>query len=127
MYLTLTTVFGFLAVALGAFGAHALDGVLTAYQQDIWQKAVNYQMFHTVALGLVCVLMARSQSKSLLFAARFFSAGTILFSGSLYILALTGISKLGMVTPFGGVAFLAGWAMLFAYSFKHQTAQNQQG
>ncbi|WP_281646408.1 DUF423 domain-containing protein [Parendozoicomonas sp. Alg238-R29] len=117
-FLIVTALSGFLVVALGAFGAHALGDIFSPYQQSIWNKAVNYQMFHTAALGLVAVLALNSPDRSLLFAGRFFSIGIVLFSGSLYILALTGIRKLGIVTPFGGVAFLLGWFALFCYGFK---------
>ena len=111
-FLILTALSGFLVVTLGAFGAHALATSFSAYQLNIWDKAVNYQMFHTAALGLVAVLAlhsAHKPSRALQWAGRFFTAGILLFSGSLYVLAITGIRKLGMITPLGGVAFLLGW------------------
>ena len=120
-FLILTAVSGFLVVALGAFGAHALAAHFNPYQLSIWDKAVNYQMFHTAALGLVAVLALHSpkeHSRPLLLAGRFFTAGILLFSGSLYTLAITEIRKLGMVTPLGGVAFLLGWLTILWYGLR---------
>ena len=98
--------FGFTGVALGAFGAHGLKDVLSANgTAAIWQTAVFYQLVHAVAS-----LWAADHKPS---AARFWAAGTVLFSGSLYVLALTNIKWIGAITPFGGVLFLIGWALLF--------------
>ena len=115
-YLSVTAIFGFLTVALGAFGAHILASHLSPKMMEIWENAVNYQMFQTAAIGLTAVLALYSPSKWLQYAARLFTAGTLLFSGSLYLLAVTGIGKLGMVTPFGGVSLLAGWIMLLFHA-----------
>ena len=103
---------GFLAVALGAFGAHGLRGTVEPSLLGVWQTAVQYQMFHALVL-LVIVLAGSRQSLPLLTrAAQFMMAGTVLFSGSLYVLVLSGIKALGMVTPIGGVLFMLGWLVL---------------
>ncbi|RMH64277.1 MAG: DUF423 domain-containing protein [Calditrichaeota bacterium] len=109
--LILTALSGFLTVALGAFGAHALKDVLDAYDVTIWNKAVQYQMFHTAALFAV-IAWAQSKKINLRSVAWAFLAGIVLFSGSLYILAFTGNKMWGAVTPLGGLSFLAGWALL---------------
>ncbi len=103
---------GFLAVALGAFGAHGLQGTVSPALLDVWQTAVQYQMFHALVL-LVIVLAGDRQPLPLLRrAAQLMMAGTVLFSGSLYVLVLSGIKALGMVTPIGGVLFMLGWLVL---------------
>ena len=102
------------AVGLGAFGAHGLKDKLDAYSMALWEKAVFYQFFHSLGM-LVVPLFAKSGSLSATAATRIalvLCAGILLFSGSLYLLALTGIRTLGAVTPFGGVCFIAGWLML---------------
>ena len=111
-WLTIAALSGFLCVALGAFGAHALKNVLDSYGRDIYEKAVQYQMFHTVALLLAGILQNYYPHHSFAVAAWSFLLGIILFSGSLYVLALTGVKWWGAVTPFGGLAFLLGWAWL---------------
>ncbi|MCT2538258.1 DUF423 domain-containing protein [Aquibacillus koreensis] len=103
---------GFLAVALGAFGAHGLEGKITEKAIKTWEKAVNYQMFHTIALFLVGFLLTKYEGTSFVTAGWFFFAGIILFSGSLYIYATTSVKVFAMITPFGGVAFLIGWILL---------------
>ena len=106
----------FLAVAAGAFGAHALKSTLAPPMLATWQTAVQYQAWHALALLVAGVLMARdapgAPRRALRAAASLFVAGIVLFSGSLYLLALTGRTWLGAFTPFGGVAFLAGWLAL---------------
>ena len=100
------------SVAAGAFGAHALRGRLTPEYLAVFETAARYQMYH--ALGLVAVAWAITRWPGPLpvWAGWLFVAGTVLFSGSLYILAMTGIRWWGAVTPLGGVAFLAGWVCL---------------
>ncbi len=115
--LTIAALSGFLTVALGAFGAHALRETLDAYGTDIWNKAVLYQMFHTVAL-LALWLIAAQKNINLTPAAWAFVAGIILFSGSLYILAVSGVKILGAVTPLGGLSFLFGWGWLAWQAFR---------
>ncbi len=105
-------IFGFLSVALGAFGAHSLKNVLDDYGKSIYEKAVLYQMFHTTALFAVGVIQHFDKETSFSMAGWGFLIGIILFSGSLYLLAITGIKWLGAITPIGGVAFLFGWFWL---------------
>ena len=111
--LVLGAAFMFVAVALGAFGAHALKGRLTPDMTSVWQTAVQYHAWHALALLALGLLMLHFPERAGLgLAGWLFVAGIVLFSGSLYVLALTGVRGLGAVTPFGGVAFLAGWATL---------------
>lgn len=101
---------GFLAVALGAFGAHALDGVLSTYGEGIWDTAVQYQMFHAAALLVVGILgYIFGSTKALRVATWTMNLGVVFFTGSLFVLALTEIKVLGAITPIGGVLFLTGW------------------
>ena len=114
--LTLAASLLFAAVGLGAFGAHALKARLAPDMQAIWQTAVQYHVWH--ALGLLAVglyTIHRPDAPGASLAAWLFVAGIVLFSGSLYALALSGLRGLGAVTPFGGVAFLAGW-LAFAWA-----------
>jgi len=105
-------IFGFLSVALGAFGAHSLKNVLDDYGKSIYEKAVLYQMFHATALLAVGMIQHFDKETSFSMAGWGFLIGIILFSGSLYLLAITGIKWLGAITPIGGVAFLFGWFWL---------------
>jgi uncharacterized membrane protein YgdD (TMEM256/DUF423 family) len=110
-----SAILGFLSVALGAFGAHALKtriGPLAdgAQRLEWWTTAAHYQIVHALALGLVACLAARSASRALTVATYAFVVGALLFSGSLYAMTLTGVRVLGAITPLGGVAFLVGWA-----------------
>lgn len=104
---------GFLAVALGAFAAHGLKGRLSETMLGVFDKGVDYQAMHAMALlatGLI--IHAYGRSRWLTWAGGLFLAGILLFSGSLYILATTQIRGWGIVTPFGGMAFLGGWLCL---------------
>ena len=114
-WLTAAGVSGFLAVALGAFGAHGLQARLAdvtdgAKRLSWWQTAAQYHLLHALAIGLVALLVAQVPRARL--AGFAFSLGTLLFSGSLYVMALGGPRWLGAVTPLGGLGFLAGWAIL---------------
>jgi uncharacterized membrane protein YgdD (TMEM256/DUF423 family) len=111
-WLISASIVGFLSVALGAFGAHTLKNVLDDYGKSIYEKAVFYQMFHTIALFVVGILQHLVKDTSFSIAGWGFLIGILLFSGSLYLLAATGIKWLGAITPFGGVAFLFGWFWL---------------
>lgn len=114
-------VHGFLAVSLGAFGAHALENVLDEYSQGIWDTAVQYQMFHAAALVLVGILMSAKlfgEMKQLKTAMICLNLGIVFFSGTLYTLALTGIGILGAITPIGGVLFLISWVMVIVATAK---------
>ena len=108
-WLISAAIFGFLSVALGAFGAHSLKNILDDYGKSIYEKAVLYQMFHTMALFAVGLLEHFEKQTSFSMAGWGFFVGIVLFSGSLYLLAVTGIRWLGAVTPIGGIAFLFGW------------------
>ena len=107
-----------LAVALGAFAAHALKARLEAQLLAAFEVGARYQMYHALALVAVGLLAERRTSRLLGASGGLFLAGTVLFSGSLYALSLTGIRGLGAITPFGGVAFLAGWLCLAAAALK---------
>lgn len=113
---------GFLAVALGAFAAHALKNQLDAYGTDIWNTAIQYQMFHAVAILLAGILMSKAifgSVKQLKVAVICFNVGILFFTGSLMVLAITGIKVLGAITPIGGVFFLIGWIMLVMATVNH--------
>lgn len=112
LFLILGVINGFLAVALGAFGTHGLEGKLSEKMLSTWEKAVDYQMFHTVALLVVGLLLAKFQGGSFSVAGWMFLSGIVLFSGSLYFYSITGIKFLAMITPIGGFAFLIGWVIL---------------
>ena len=111
-FLLLGAVAAFLAVTLGAFGAHGLRGRLSPEMMAVFQTGVQYHMAHALALILVSAIMGRMSGWLIQTAGWSFVAGIVLFSGSLYALVLTGVRGLGAVTPVGGVAFLAGWAVL---------------
>ena len=100
------------AVAAGAFGAHALRARLTPASLAVFETAARYQMYHALALLAVAWALSRWPGQLPVWAGWLFVGGTILFSGSLYLLALTGARWWGAVTPLGGVAFLAGWVCL---------------
>jgi uncharacterized membrane protein YgdD (TMEM256/DUF423 family) len=108
----LGSLFGFLGVAAGAFGAHALRARLTPDLLAVFETAARYQMYHALALLFVALAAARFPDPALRAAGWLFVAGIVIFSGSLYLLALTGTRWLGAITPLGGLAFLAGWLAL---------------
>lgn len=110
----------FLAVALGAFGAHGLKDRLDAYYLDIWKTGVQYQMFHATGLLVVALLLGKVATSSLFtWSGWLMLAGIILFSGSLYVLSLTKIGPLGAITPIGGVCFLAAWILMIVGAAKY--------
>ena len=111
-FLLLGAVAAFLAVTLGAFGAHGLRGRLSPDMMAVFQTGVQYHMYHALALLLVSAMMGRLGGWLIQTAGWAFAAGIVLFSGSLYALALSGVTTLGAITPLGGVAFLIGWACL---------------
>ncbi|MFZ3578545.1 DUF423 domain-containing protein [Virgibacillus sp. DJP39] len=119
LFLILGAINGFLAVALGAFGAHGLEGKLSEKAIDTYEKAVTYQMFHTMALLVTGLLLVKFQSGGLIWAGWMFFVGILLFSGSLYIYSITQIKTFAMITPLGGVAFLIGWILLGYVVAKH--------
>jgi len=103
---------GFIGVAAGAFGAHALRMRLSADLLTVFETGARYQMYHALALVATAWASTRLPGALTTAAGWCFVAGTVLFSGSLYALALTGVRTLGAITPLGGVAFLAGWLCL---------------
>lgn len=110
---------GALAVMLGAFGAHALRDMLAPRMLEVFQTGVTYQFYHVLALVAVGMLMQRYRSTALSISAILFSTGMLLFCGSLYVLALTGVHYFGIITPIGGVSLIAGWlALAIAISVK---------
>jgi uncharacterized membrane protein YgdD (TMEM256/DUF423 family) len=104
--------FALLGVAAGAFGAHALRQRLPDTLLAVFETGVRYQMYHALALLAVALLLTRFPSGAGVAAGWLFTAGIVIFSGSLYVLVLTGMRGFGAVTPFGGLAFLAGWLLL---------------
>lgn len=121
-FLKTAAIFGFLSVGLGAFGAHALKEIISRDALVTFETGVRYQFYHALALLCTGMLFKEFRMHSMEWAGRMFIAGILLFSFSLYILALLQTDLhpqykwIGMITPFGGLAFLAGWGLLF-YSF----------
>lgn len=111
-FLLLGAMFGFLGVGLGAFGAHGLRGRLSPEMLAVFETGVRYHMYHALALILTSLLMPRMGGWLVVTAGWCFVAGIVLFSGSLYALAISGVTILGAITPLGGLALLAGWACL---------------
>jgi len=112
-FILYTAVNGFLVVVLGAFGAHGLEDKISEASLNTWNTAVLYQMFHVVGLMLsvlLCYIFPTSKSFSR--SGNAFQIGIVLFSGSLYLFALTGISFFAYITPLGGLGFLAGWILI---------------
>ncbi len=106
-------IFSGLSVALGAFGAHALKALLEKHQRtDVFETAVRYQFFHALALILLGILAQQMPHRFFTNAGYAFIVGIIIFSGSLYTLAITNIRWLGAITPIGGAAFIVGWALM---------------
>lgn len=112
LFAVIGAISGFIGVAAGAFGAHALKARLTPDLLAVFETAVRYQLFHALALLAVAWAAAKWPGRLAPFSGWCFAAGTVLFSGSLYLLVLTGIRSFGAVTPVGGVLFLAGWLLL---------------
>ncbi|GLX15708.1 MULTISPECIES: DUF423 domain-containing protein [Pseudomonadaceae] len=112
LWLLLSAFAGFSGVALGAFAAHGLKSRLSAEYLAVFQTGTHYQLIHALALLGVAILALVAPGRLVNLAGACFAIGILLFSGSLYALTLSGIAKLGIITPFGGLAFLAGWACL---------------
>ncbi|WP_462410183.1 DUF423 domain-containing protein [Neobacillus sp. Marseille-QA0830] len=120
LFIILGAVNAFLAVALGAFGAHGLKDKLDAHYLDIWQTGVHYQMFHAAGLLVIGLLIGKMAASPLFtWSGWLMLVGIILFSGSLYVLSLTKIGVLGAITPLGGVCFLAAWVMMILGAAKY--------
>lgn len=119
VFIILGAINAFLAVALGAFGAHGLEGKLEPKYIGIWEKAVKYQMFHSMGLFIVGILLGKFPASALLsWSGWLMFIGILLFAGSLYVLAVTQISVLGAITPLGGVSFLAAWVLIVIAAVK---------
>lgn len=118
-FLSFAAVSGFIAIALGAFVAHGLKHFLDSAGMITFRTAVDYQMYHALALLIVSLLSAgQLKSPSLKLSGIAFAMGSLLFSGSLYALALGGPTVLGIITPFGGLSFLVGWVALAVYAYR---------
>ncbi|MBL7701382.1 MAG: DUF423 domain-containing protein [Ferruginibacter sp.] len=122
-FLKTAALLGALSVALGAFGAHGLKKYLDQNDLQVFETAVRYQFYHAFALLAVGILYATFPGKLMQWAGRLFIAGTILFSGSLYLLSYIKYAQLplnwvGAITPIGGVCFIAGWLLLFVAAAK---------
>jgi uncharacterized membrane protein YgdD (TMEM256/DUF423 family) len=112
VFLALGAISGLVSVAAGAFGAHALRSRMSADLLAVFETGARYEMYHAFGLVAAAWAVTRWPGGAAAAAGWLFVAGTVLFSGSLYALALSGVRALGAVTPFGGLAFLAGWALL---------------
>jgi len=113
LFASLGAISAAVAVAAGAFGAHALRARLEPRMLEVFETAVRYQMYHALGLFAVAWVLSRSATTGLATASGWlFVAGTVVFSGSLYAMVLTGLRGLGSVTPVGGLCFLAGWGLL---------------
>ena len=119
LFITLASLSGMLAVVFGAFGAHALKGKLDDQALKVFETAVQYHFYHTFALLVVGVIALNQPQTVLLKSSGWsFVIGILVFSGSLYLLSLTGVRWLGAITPLGGLALIAGWACLAATGWK---------
>ncbi len=116
--LTVAAISGLLAVILGAFGAHVMKGIISPEMLEVYKTGVQYQFYHTFALLAVGILMNFNPSKTLKWSAYLFMTGILLFSGSLYVLAISGVKVLGIITPFGGITWIAAWILLFVQCSK---------
>jgi uncharacterized membrane protein YgdD (TMEM256/DUF423 family) len=111
-------VFGCIAVGFGAFGAHGLRGRLSPEMLAVFETGVRYQMYHALAILVTAAALGFVDARLFRIAGWLFALGIVLFSGSLYALALTGVTRLGMITPLGGLAFLAGWVALIVAALR---------
>jgi len=116
--LTIASISGLLAVALGAFGAHALKKMISPEMLEVYKTGVQYQFYHTFALLAVGILMHFNTSKALKWSGYLFVVGILLFSGSLYVMTITGIKALGIITPFGGTVWIVAWFLLLLHCRK---------
>lgn len=130
-FLVISALSGSIAVAFGAMGAHLLKGKIDNYSLQVFETGVRYQMYHSLALLMVVLLMDKLKSKQLLFSGYAFIVGILLFSGSLYLLSLRSliigmenIVWIGAVTPLGGVAFIIGWIFLLISALKSKSTPN---
>ena len=118
VWIKIASLLMFLGVALGAFGSHALKDKLTEYYLDVYKTAVTYHFIHALGLFVVAWLSTQFTDPKIHTAGIFLVVGIVLFSGSLYVLSITGIKWLGAITPLGGVSFLTGWVLLILANYK---------
>ncbi|ADE72183.1 MULTISPECIES: DUF423 domain-containing protein [Priestia] len=119
LFLIIGAINAMLAVALGAFGAHGLEGKISEKYLEVWKTGVQYQMFHAMGLFVIAFLLSKFPQSSLLTASGWIMfAGIVLFSGSLYVLSTSGIKVLGAITPLGGVAFIVAWILIVVAAVK---------
>ena len=118
LFMTSGAFFGFLAVILGSYSAHALRGKITVDELNSFDTAVRYQMFHALALIVTGLSVNHLSGILVNWTGLLFLVGIILFSGSIVLMRLTGIQNFGMITPFGGVCFILGWLLLAITFFK---------
>ncbi|MHA2181120.1 MAG: DUF423 domain-containing protein [Promethearchaeota archaeon] len=124
LWLILGAVGAALAVSTGAFGAHILEPIVSDSVFITYQKAVRYQMYHSIGLILVSILYSQTLIKALNIAGWCFLLGMITFSGSLYLLVFTGFSWLGAITPIGGVAFVIGWISIAFSGYREKSVKS---
>jgi uncharacterized membrane protein YgdD (TMEM256/DUF423 family) len=117
-FLLIGAVAGFIGVGFGAFGAHGLKERISPEMLTVFETGARYQMYHAFAILIVALALARADGWLVRTAGWLFTAGIVLFSGSLYLLAVTGVTILGAITPLGGLAFLAGWACLIVAALR---------
>jgi len=122
-FVSLGSGLAFLAVALGAFGTHSLRDRLSPNSIQIWQTGVQYHLIHAVALVLVGIIAGQNDSRAIRASGWLLTIGILVFSGSLYALAVTGIRILGAITPIGGICFLTGWGILSVTAAKGTKSQ----
>lgn len=120
LFIIMGAINAFLSVALGAFGAHGLEGRVEPKYIETWKTGVTYQMFHATGLLIIGVLLGKLPANAFIsWSGWLMLIGIILFSGSLYVLSVTKISMLGAITPLGGLAFLAAWVLLIVAAVKY--------
>ncbi|MGG3555150.1 DUF423 domain-containing protein [Peribacillus frigoritolerans] len=119
LFIILGALNGFIAVALGAFGAHGLEGKIPDKYLETWQTAVQYQMFHAVGLLVLGLLAGKIASPLINWSGWLMLIGIILFSGSLFVLSVTQIKVLGAITPLGGISFLVAWVLMIIAAYKY--------
>lgn len=112
LFMMIAAAYGAISVAAGAFGAHGLKKILEPRMLEVWQTAAQYQMYHALALLAVAWLISKQPSGAATAAGWAFVVGVLVFSGTLYAMALSGVKILGAITPIGGVAFIVGWICL---------------
>lgn len=121
VFVLLGSIYGLIAVATGAFGAHGLQNKVEPRMLEVWETAAQYQMYHALALIAAAWMVHQTQSTVALVAGWSFAVGVLVFSGSLYVMVLSGIRALGAITPVGGLALMVGWFCLILAALKLET------